>query len=301
MHVLLNAKAIVLLMSVVPLLACATANNATAPGGYRFSQDWFVGKVSWPDLLAKYRGKSGIRYLEVGVFEGRSLFWMLDNVLTGNGASAVAVDHFAGDYQKVFADNLRTSGKCKRVTVIKDRSESVLRNLQPRSFDIVFIDGSHAARDVLTDSVLSWQLLVDGGLLIWDDYGNEKPRDEFLTLAKVPEDLKPKAAIDAFLTSFRGELEVVQHDFQVVVRKLAPACQDWVCSAGRTWYYDWGGRRLYRRGDGRDVPLDGEQRAELEKLLVDTPFGSAEPVPTDECVSRAPCRSVVELLGLRVP
>ncbi len=186
-------------------LACGTARSSSAPPAYHFTQDWFVGKVSWPDLLREYRDKPDIRYLEIGVFEGRSLFWMLDNILTGNGASAVAVDLFEPSYEGTFLENLRVSGKASRVRILKGRSDSVLHTLPVNSFDIVFIDGSHAARDVLTDAVQGWLLLADHGLMILDDYGNEKPRDEFLSLSRVPDELKPRVAIDAFITAFRGE------------------------------------------------------------------------------------------------
>ena len=38
------------------------------------------------------------------------------------------------------------------------------------SFDLVYVDGSHLAADVLQDAVLSFRLLRSGGLLIFDDY-----------------------------------------------------------------------------------------------------------------------------------
>ena len=33
---------------------------------------------------------------------------------------------------------------------------------------IVYIDGSHEAPDVLTDAVMAWKLLVEGGIMILD-------------------------------------------------------------------------------------------------------------------------------------
>lgn len=275
---------------------CRTAQPLPTPSVYHFSQDWFLGKITWPDLLAEYRNKPNIRYLEIGVFEGRSLFWMLDNVLTGRGSVAVAVDIFAPSYEKTFLDNLRACGKADRVQIVKAHSETALHNLPPHSFDIIFIDGSHAARDVLTDAIQGWLLLVEGGLMILDDYGNDKPRDEFLDLPGVPDELKPRVAVEAFLTAFRGELEIVQRDFQVTVRKRAPACSDWICSAGRDWYYDWSQRRLFNRTTKAPIPLADEQRVELEWLLIKMPFGATDPEPTQECLEKPACKSAVEIL-----
>ena len=276
--------------------ACGTAPSSPPPRAYHFTQDWFVGKISWPDLLAGYRDKPNVHYLEIGVFEGRSLFWMLDHVLTGDGASAVAVDLFEPRCERTFLENLQLSGKADRVRILKGRSDTVLHTLPARFFDIVFIDGSHAARDVLTDAVQGWLLLADNGLMIMDDYGNEKPRDEFMSLTRVPDELKPRVAIDAFVTAFRGELEVVQRDFQLVVRKRAPACQDWVCSSGQNWFYNWAQRRLFKRVTQEPIPLTEDQRSELEFILATMPFGATAPEPSQECLAKPACKSAIDLL-----
>ena len=45
--------------------------------------------------FAPYRGRPGLRYLEVGVFEGRSLLWMIDQVLTHPSSQATGIDILA--------------------------------------------------------------------------------------------------------------------------------------------------------------------------------------------------------------
>ena len=285
-----------LVLTLLVHLGCGTAQIATCPKAYRYTEDWFVGKISWPDLLDGYRDKPNVRYLEIGVFEGRSFLWMLDNILTGHGASAVAVDLFEESYEKTFRDNLRLSGNANRVRILKGRSDLVLHALPAHSFDIIFIDGSHAARDVMTDAIQGWLLLADDGLMIMDDYGNDKPRKDFASLARVPDELKPRVALDAFLTAFRGELEVVQRDFQLVVRKRKPDCQDWVCSSGGNWVYHWTQRRLLKRITQETIPITDEQRTELESILTTLPLGAIEPEPTQECLAKPACKSVIDLL-----
>jgi hypothetical protein len=226
---------------------------------------------------------------------------MFDNILTAPDASAVAVDVFGPTYERTFFDNLQASKHEPQVRVMKGRSEEMLRKLQARDFDIIFIDGSHAARDVLTDAVQSWPLLAEGGLLILDDYGNERPRAEFEKLDKVPDELKPRIAIDAFLSAFRSEVEIVERGYQVAVRKRAPPCQDWVCSGGVSWTYDWEQRRLFSRVNHAPIPLSDEQRGELESLLTEIPFGQTEPVPSDACLARPVCKSVADLLSAPSP
>lgn len=261
-----------------------------------FTEDWFVGRISWPDLLAPYVGKPNVRYLEIGVFEGRSLFWMLDNILTGPSSRAVAVDVFEPAYEQTFLGNLKCSRRADRVRIAKGRSDVVLHNLPLASFDIIFIDGSHAARDVMTDATQAWLLLAPGGLLIFDDYANDKPREEFKVLPRVPDELKPRVAIDAFVTAFRPELEVVQRDFQLTVRKRVPPCRDWICGGGKNWFYDWAHRRLFNRTTRHEIPLSKEQRTHLESMLTSLPLGAALPEPSEPCLADPACKSVVDLL-----
>ena len=59
-------------------------------------------------------------------------------------------------------------------------------------FDLIYIDGSHQASDVLLDATLSFQLLKLNGVLIFDDYN---VIDETQTKFNIP-----KIAIDAFIS-----------------------------------------------------------------------------------------------------
>lgn len=56
-------------------------------------------------------------------------------------------------------------------------------------FDIIFIDASHEAIDVLSDGVLSWNILNENGVLIFDDYKWDKLENYHF---------RPKVSIDAF-------------------------------------------------------------------------------------------------------
>ena len=56
----------------------------------------------WPSTLKDFKDKPNLRYLEIGVFEGRSLLWMLENILTHPSSAATAIDMFPGDLEKKF-------------------------------------------------------------------------------------------------------------------------------------------------------------------------------------------------------
>ena len=58
-----------------------------------------------------------------------------------------------------------------RLTKRKGSSLHVLPQLldEQQEFDVIYVDGSHFADDVLTDAITAWRLLKQGGVLIFDD------------------------------------------------------------------------------------------------------------------------------------
>lgn len=227
---------------------------------YRFTTDWFTRHIPrWRSILERYAGKPNIRYLEVGVFEGRSFLWVLENVLTHPSSTATAIDVFPEDLEQRFTGNLDLSGARKRITILKGSSNRVLRKLRLSSFAIIYIDGSHLAKDVYRDATLSWDLLKPEGILIFDDY---------LWQLHYPSDLRPKISIDAFLKAFAGEMEVVLYDYQIAVRKKGTVCQKPDCSTIGPYGYDWYNRALYELSGYRPVNLSEDEKKTLESFLV---------------------------------
>jgi predicted O-methyltransferase YrrM len=71
-------------------------------------------------------------------------------------------------------------------------------------FDLIYVDGSHTAPDVLVDAILGFQLLRKDGVLIFDDYlwsMETSPHADPLNT--------PKLAIDMFTTIFARKLRVL--------------------------------------------------------------------------------------------
>lgn len=175
---------------------------------YAFTEDYFsFQKEVFEKVLALYKGRPNIQYLEIGTFEGASAFWMLENILTHPSAKMTCIDPFGLHLYKRFTDNLKLSGLSDKVDILKGFSQVKLRALPLKSFDIIYIDGSHVPKDVLIDAVLSWGLLKRGGIMLLDDY-----------LLNTGEQ-NPKVAIDPFLNCFKDELEIIYNGYLIVVRK----------------------------------------------------------------------------------
>lgn len=178
---------------------------------YQFSFDWLTNVLpTWQKYLAPYKGKKNLHYLEVGVFEGRSFFWIMDNIATHKSSKLYALDIFDPMYEHRFLNNLKLTKREDSVKILKGFSTTQLRKVKTNSIDIIYIDGSHLAKDVLFDIVNSWELLKEGGLLILDDYGMKQ---------YLPKNLTPKVAIDGFMNSYQNQIELIHKDWQVILKK----------------------------------------------------------------------------------
>jgi predicted O-methyltransferase YrrM len=113
------------------------------------------------------------------------------------------------------ADNQKERGENILIRAIRNTSVAGLAELihEERTFDFIYIDGSHIARDVLIDACMSWPMLKNGGVMVFDDY----------MWAGSPLLLhRPKPAVDAFTSIFGQELLVLHNGYQVAIQKVAP-------------------------------------------------------------------------------
>lgn len=192
---------------------------------YKFTEKWFDYNIPvWEKLLSPLQGKPNLNYLEVGVFEGRSFFWALEEIFTHSSARLTAMDLFltngqykTTDFVSNFFHNLEISGAKDRIHVVKGYSQDELRKLPLETYDVIYIDGSHKSHDVFMDIADCWRLLKRGGILILDDY--------LYDFAKIkPVEAGPRPSIDSFLNTFFNEIEILHRDSQVFVRKLKRPC-----------------------------------------------------------------------------
>jgi predicted O-methyltransferase YrrM len=116
-----------------------------------------------------------------------------------------------------YASPAPTEGQRKRLYKYKCTSTQYLGSKlagcvdNKNLFDFIYIDGSHIAKDVLTDACMAWPLLSPKGLMVFDDYLWSPSARDILH--------RPKIAIDAFTNLFAEEVEIVHVGYQLVVRK----------------------------------------------------------------------------------
>jgi predicted O-methyltransferase YrrM len=189
-----------------------------------FSVDWHSHNIPhWRAILERYVGQPGVRALEIGSFEGRSTVWLLENILTHETAHIDCIDTFEGSFEHrgIDLENLHVrflmniSPYRDKVSVYIGTSQEILRDrwLTLGPYDLIYIDGSHKAADVLEDAVLSFRLLKIGGLMIFDDYAwNGGGPTEFDN---------PKRGVDAFYHAYANQLKRADVSYQAIFERVA--------------------------------------------------------------------------------
>jgi predicted O-methyltransferase YrrM len=175
-----------------------------------FTQDWFtLGENALRTYLEPLKGQDNLVFMEIGSFEGRSAIWFLENLLTGKNCGIICVDTFQGsnefNQQRVSVDGLedRFLENMKpyqdRYQLIKGSSQYVLKaHDYDDKLDLIYIDGSHEASDVLEDLCLSYRAIKKGGYLVMDDY--------MWNHSTLPSHKSPKIAIDGFMECFKVKI-----------------------------------------------------------------------------------------------
>lgn len=200
---------------------------------YEFTTDWFSRFASvWTQLLTRYPPS---RILEIGSYEGRAACFLIDTCAAERNLELHCVDSWAGGVE-------HDTGAMPLVEQRFDRNIAIARAASPHevsfhkhkalsspalvkllaegrqeSFDLIYVDGSHQAPDVLSDAVLAFMLLRVGGLLIFDDYlwsMEGAGQQDFYQM--------PKPAIDAFINIYQRKMSVLGAPlYQLYTRKVS--------------------------------------------------------------------------------
>lgn len=194
--------------------------TSTSNGEYIFTADGFSGNIPvWLKLLAPFKGRANLRFLEIGSFEGRSAVWLLDSILTHESSHLTCIDTFERGVEtptaerspalENFKHNIRGFGR--RVDYFVGESRDVLRDLPFKDyFDFIYLNGDHKASSVLEDAILAFRMLKPRGVLVFDDY----------CWRLMHRDIdRPKLAIDVFTRIFSDDLDVVFAGAQIAVIK----------------------------------------------------------------------------------
>lgn len=177
---------------------------------------------NWTEWLGHLKDKPGACGLELGTFEGDSAHWFLENIFTHPTSEYTCIDTFEGSEEHHLAgidcSQIEAATRAKlavfgpRVHIEKGYSNEVMKIYRRPYFDMAYIDAAHDAMNVLRDSVIAFDLLKVGGVMIWDDY----------QWGIFPDAMDcPKLGVDSFINCFGRQLEIIGMGYQVAAKRVA--------------------------------------------------------------------------------
>ena len=175
-------------------------------------------KITFVKMLSRYvKLYDNCKILEIGTYAGTSIIGMLQYLPS---AKATTIDKWSNyikkynnNVEQIFFDNIEKAGVKNRINAMKGDSSNLLLELikQNKTYDIIYVDGSHTCIDCYTDCLLAWQILNKNGLLIIDDYLYKQASDNILD--------KPFHGINHFLEKMEGTYTILEKGYRLFVLK----------------------------------------------------------------------------------
>ena len=154
--------------------------------------------------------------LELGSYEGNSSVFFLKYF---QNIKLTCVDTFKGsdeqgnqNFDKVFENfQFNTKDYRNRIKVYKLKSKEFFKNINHSNFDLIYIDGSHYAKDVFEDAINSFSVLNKNGYIIFDDF--------LWDFYKNIND-NPIGGIKLFIKKNFFNLKIVSIGYQIIIQKI---------------------------------------------------------------------------------
>jgi len=181
-----------------------------------FTKNWFEfnSKENWEKIIPII---NPTKILEIGSYEGAASCYLIDVLSKNKSIELHCIDTWEenddikkeeeSDVESRFDKNIKISinNSKNKIYFYKYKNEShvalskmIISDIN--NFDLIYIDASHYAPDVLSDAVIAFKLLKPGGMLIFDDY--LWSGDENIVYY-------PKIAIDAFTNIFSKHIKLI--------------------------------------------------------------------------------------------
>ena len=205
---------------------------------YQYTNQWFesAAKPVWDAFIPQI---NPTRILEIGSYEGASACYLIEKLAPNKKIEIHCIDTWEGGIEhqvggtaegdmnaveKRFHHNTQLAmsliGYNVQLHNHKGFSDIELAKMLASGmqgyFDLIYVDGSHQAPDVLCDALLSFRLLRKNGVIVFDDY---------LWQEELPTGTDPircpKPAVDAFTNIYCRKLRIISAPlYQLFVQKI---------------------------------------------------------------------------------
>ena len=181
-------------------LACEQGSDViTIQSKVNFGRDdenWFTHEESFSSLLAQFKGKPNLLFLELGSWKGKSAVWIAQNILNGENSKIICVDIWdvskwdkTSEETKILFNNPKRMKELDvnniyqiflnniwhlRHKIIPEKNttkDALLKFIDSRlKFDFIYIDADHSEDAVYNDFKLSFRCIKPGGFVFFDDF-----------------------------------------------------------------------------------------------------------------------------------
>jgi len=179
------------------------------------------GWKEWDKNLLHMKGNP-VKILDIGIGKGEAMDKFSQVFLEHNKeAEYYGIHTFKkdldseqsiNDIKKIVISKKEQSLVSNKIHIMDEDTNTLLQKYISDNivFDIVYINSSYFAKDILLDSVLSIKLLRIDGIIIFNNYLWEKLE---------PHIYSPKPAIDAILNIYKNEIIILFIGYQVIIKK----------------------------------------------------------------------------------
>ena len=170
-----------------------------------FLQHHFV----WKDIIKQIETDEPRCAIEIGALHGGCSVWLMENYLNREKDRLFCIDINESEYLK---NNLQPYENADlKLGLSSDVLVDMIQEYKQPIANLIYIDGSHIAKHVMEDAILSWKLLKVGGIMVFDDYGWGSAESV---------EHQPKTGIDAFLHGYQKHYQPIGQGWQVFIKKI---------------------------------------------------------------------------------
>jgi len=197
---------------------------------YKFSMDFWndFHYKNFEKIVSHFKHNTCPEILEIGTFEGKTTFYLLENL---PNCKLTTIDPNA--HEPNFSHNFKEWSKDNDISRFKWKCDYSFSSLleeyvRGNKYDLIYIDGDHFAPSVLEDAILSWRILKENGILLFDDFNMLVEDNWFYISHKEFETYKengcmwihPREGIQSFLNLYKGQYEIFINNYQIGVQKI---------------------------------------------------------------------------------
>ena len=165
--------------------------------------DRVQGFFTWPrlytDMVINYSDNSV--FVEVGVYKGRSLYYLLDIIRKQRrNIKVFGVDHYKEQSDSCYDKTINNLSEFhNQYKLINTNSVSAAKTFQDNSIDFVFIDAGHTYEVVKAD-ILAWLPKIKlGGMMAGHDYNGSKRDGGYPGVRKAVDEIFKRKVIKDYI------------------------------------------------------------------------------------------------------